>query len=336
MKSLQQIDSMGINQIFFDEAQGYVTVKYDVESELPVGRIMDIARGKLLHLRLDEKVTAFYFRDLPDSLVQELANWKATAVFRSILLQIHPLPQATAGCEALIAALASSSAFDTLGSIGEAAVGAGLMACLKGSSAATLSKFDLSPIEALGNEAKAFWANPTKKISDYYSAIDGTVRGFFNLVHYVGGALLNPVEGLASLKTKFGAIGEQLGAVIGLVQGLPPTMAVNITCALLTSIGIDTIINAMAGGAATGLLVLKIRKMLNGSEALQRLFSTMQRLKLKSIEQIGLTTEHMSKIFQGMILGKVNPKSVHVFTSSLEDGNGLAKSMALRGLTCPL
>jgi hypothetical protein len=336
MKDVKQIDAMGINQIFFDDAQGYVTVKYDVESELPVGRIMDISRGKLLHLQLDEKVTAFYFRDLPDSLVQDLASWKFSAVFKSILNHVHPLPSAKAGCEVLLSALAASSTFDALGAIGESAVGTGLMACLKGSEAGALSKFDLSPIEALGNEAKAFWANPTKRISDYYNAVDGTVRGFFSLVHYVGGALMNPAEGLQALKAKFGPVGEQLAMMISLVQGFPPTMAVNLACAMITSVGIDTIINAMVGGAATGLMVLKIKKMMTGAESLQRLFSIMKRLKLKSIEQIGLTSEHMSKIFQGIILGKVNPRSLNVFASSLEDGSGLARSMALRGLTCPL
>jgi hypothetical protein len=331
-KNQRDFASIGINQIFLlPDSEGYVTVKYQVETPLPLGQIQSVADGKLIHLKVGDQTSAFYFKDIPaplmDALITKLQR-PATSQY-----SLSPISSAHADdCDVFLSQSLSTSAMGTLAKVSGSFVASALMSCLQGSGDQMKSTY--KSVVSIGQEAKAFWENPTGKVSEYYKAVDSSVRGLFNFMKYVGYAIVNPSVGIPALKKNLGEAGVLLGGMVSSLVQLPPEAALKMLCSLFTGIGIDVLLAATGAGAMKAILSLK--KYATSLEMMGSLISLMKKLKMTRLEQLGFNPELMSKLFSGLVSGNVSKRKLDIFTDSIVDGSPLAKKFAQRGLQCSL
>lgn len=339
--SMSELSSIGINQVYFSSGmQGFVTVKFDVKGKFPLNLIQDLEDGKLIHIEVNNKIIAFFFHNISEFQVAKLTadlkelKLQKTSFFKS--LAILPSAHAVEDCGELPNVI-NQDAVKAMKKTSAGGITSLLFSCLNGGQNAVRGRFDYSSTYAdVKNAAVEFWETPSKKIGDYYHAVSGAVSGFINFGYLLGEALIHPETGLPKIQQKLGAAGEMFVSVLSMVSLFPLELGVNITCSLVSGIGVDAFIGALTGGAASVKLLLTLKRLSATFDVLGKIKKLMDRLKMSKLEELGLSVESLKKLFQKMLNGTLDSKKFEVFSKSLESDSSLARTFATQGLQCSL
>lgn len=341
---LEEFSSIGINQIFFkDQNRSFITVKYDVQGDFKLNEPMILVNGTLLHIKIQSKTVAFFFKDISPSdfsaISEELKRLDLVSLTSKVFHSFVIITQAKAHEDCGVnhpANVLNTTAIGSMAAVGAGAIATGLFSCLQGAKEGATASLDImSGLRGAKKSLTEFWKSPTKKLNEYYGAVSDTVVGMGNLIYTIGQAMINPSEGIPKLTAKLGEAGRILGTLLQSAALFPPSVAIGVVCSIITGMGIDTLLAAMTGVGSV-LLLQKLRKMASVAKMMENLGKLIKKMKLTSLEQLGLSTETLSKLFNKMAAGTLDSRKFDIFTDSLASDSKFARTLATRGLQCSL
>lgn len=340
-KQNDEFQDFGLNQIYFThDFNSFVSMKYDVKGNFPLGQILQVEGGELVHLKYDNVIIAYYFINVPTSSVRHLipALKELSLVPKSSLLErLLPIEAAHAeeNCDLPISTLSKSSTTSTMASVAASTVISALSSCLSGASEEAKSASGFNFAKSVSAEAGRLWNNPGKRLNEYWGSAKNVALRLGGLVYAIGDAIIHPQDAIKKLGSVLGETGRMLGAIIGVMAQIP-SAAVSMVCSLVTGIGIRSLLAAISGGAAAVLLATKLGRIIEFLGTIRDLVDKMKVLGLTKLEHLGLSTDSFAKIFSKLSAGTLEGKKLAVFVDVLDEPSELAKTMARRGLQCAL
>ena len=340
-KNAEEFTEVGLNQIFFSsDLHSFVSVKFGVEGNFPLNKVMEVGGGRLVHYKYDDVIVAFHFLNVSQVKLNGILSHLPQLILKkktSLLEKLNPISSAhaDADCAAVSLAVMGTTAVSVLTSVTMSTIISGLTSCLSGAEEEVKSASGFNFASAVSSEASRLWKNPGKRVGEYWGAAKETVTGLGSLIYNIGYAILHPTEAAQKLGAVLGEAGEMLSSVIGVLAQVP-NAAVSMICSLITGIGVRAFVAAISGGAAAILLATKLRRIVQGISTISSLMSKMKSLGISQLERLGLSPESLARLFAKMSAGTFEERRLRVFVDTLDADSPYVKGLAKRGLQCAL
>lgn len=340
-KGRPEFAELGLNRLYFsEEFRSFVAMKYAVEGEVPLDELIPFDGGQAYHHKHGDKIVAYYFVRLDADQTQRLTRTLSKLELPpevSLLRRWELIPTAHATCQLCGMPMPDSENLRSFSQMGISTIMAGLSRCLSASGNEIANTGGIRDFfSGVSTEFQKIRERGWSRVSDYGTAIANTAVGFANFIGMIASAILDPVGSVEQLRRALGESGAILGALIRAVTHIPISSAIPAICALLTGIGVRTLISAFSGGAGLALLAAKLGRLGEHLLKLVAFFRKLKQLGLNTIEELGLTPAHLGRMFERMASGTFDHRRLEALTKVLGLGSPLAQRMGLTGFICSL
>lgn len=290
---------LGINMLFTDAfAMSRVAIKYDLEGNFELNKTYRFNGFNVIHIEFSKKNIAIMYSGVSaesiNSIIRNIRSRSTTTSFKSLLIN-----EAHASDDCNNASLTLKIDKDIPSKSVTSFIGSCLDNLGGGAEEATIGTAS-SMWNSVANEFKEFTNNPMERMGDYWEGVSGGLSKLWSFMGSVGGMIIDPVQGIKTLKAKFGEIGEFFVGVYENISSLPLQSKVDFICNIIGNLGIDILLTAVTVGAAGGKLGLSVATILAKLIKIAKIAGKGLALPFKTLNSLGdKIIEGIEKIIKG-------------------------------------
>lgn len=319
------IPSLGINQVYFKDADLFVMVKYGVEGKFPLDEIIHTPNGFMVHKKEKNQVFMMYFQGLEIEGVKFLLNKLTQKVSNYKVLQNFLIPSAQASdCTGATGAPILNQS-GQLSGISAAAAWNSLKSCMTGVGEGVADS-TVGVVTGIADELWAFAKSPI----DYTTAVAKKVQTFLTkTATFIKQLVTNPNEAFANVGK---GIENTWTSVKQTVTSMSTQMKINFVCNFIGAIGVDAAIAFFTGGAGSGKIALTMAKLAKKFEMVAKVMKLLSKLNSTLLSKLQLSGHKLEKFMKGLFNGKIpDGDLIHLNEMAHMDGD-----FSLRTLSCYL
>jgi hypothetical protein len=307
---------LGINMLFTDAfAMGRVAIKYDLEGNFELDRTYRFNNFNVIHFQVFKKNIAIMYSGASSKSIDSIIHLirsrsNSTTLLSFIINEVH----AADDCDIKGVSLNIDKDVPIKSMTGM--MGSCLDNIRLGAEEGSIGMVETT-WSIVATEFKDIISNPSKRMGEYWETVSQGLKQVWNFVESVVGMLVNPVEGMKTLKTKFGEIGQFFTEVHQNIKSLPLQTQMDFICNMIGSIGVDFLLSAITVGAASGKLSLNATKILMKLSKISKIAGRGLAISFETLNSLG------DEILEGV-------------EKIIESGNMDILNMKLKAMDCAI
>lgn len=328
----------GANQIYINsDFSRIVSFKYDVKGNINLNQWEYLNDGIVYHYKENGKINALFFHGVSEEIANKtIEKIKNIKLISSIFNPFKIENLEAADCDhykqnkieyPIFEKISSSIIFESLLSCGTG--------IKSGAYDSTIGVAQMAwhGLESIGSEAQSLWTNPKQKMDQYYQ---GIVKGSLvvkDLFTFVSDMIINPEKASNVLKAKYGQTADKVIAIFNHIKNLPDSIKIEMSCAILTGVGIDALVAYLSVGAGTGKLALTIKRFSEKFETIGKVFKAMDVIYNKGKGVIALSKEKLELFTRRILQNKIPEEDLEYINSILGKSKNTDETI-IEALTC--
>jgi hypothetical protein len=300
------LDLWGVNQVYVNnDFSQIVTFKHDVKGNIELNKWEELSSGRVYHYQNDGKINAVFVKGMSEKNAKEIVEKIKSVNVTKANFHFSLIESAVASdCKTLNTAFA----FPQIEKISESIMFQSILSCSTGaqtgayeSTIGTVEQVgDLawSGLKALGHEAKELYTNPNQKLDQYYN---GVVKGAFvlkDIMVFAVNMAINPNQAAIKLKQVYGKSADKIIDIFNNLKNLPTPMMVEMSCSIISGIGVDALIAYLTFGAGSAKLALTFERITRQTATLGKVFDALGKVSVVGKKGVQLSKEHMQKFIR--------------------------------------
>jgi hypothetical protein len=277
---------LGINMLFTDAfSMGRVAIKYDLEGNFEMDRTYRFHNFNVIHFQISKKTIAVMYSGISSEYIQSIIHLIKSRSTSTTLLSFI-MNEAHAGDDCDSKGVTLNLDKDVPIKSATSMVGSCLDSIRLGAEEGSVGMVETT-WSLVATEFKEIMSNPSKRMGEYWENVSQGLKKVWNFVESVAGMVVNPTQGMKTLKAKFGEIGLFFVEVYQNIQSLPFQSQMDFICNMIGSMGIDMLLSAITLGAAGGKLSLSLAKILMKLSNISKIAGKGLSLSFKTLNTLG-------------------------------------------------
>ncbi len=333
------IELFGVNQIFANhDFSRLLAFKYNVTGDIVMNQWEETGEGRVYHYRANGKTNAIFIKGFSTKSAQTIIDKiKSISITRSNM-NFSLIGQASAAdCNIRDLPVQNFSVYEQ---VTDSMIFQSLMSCGSGIKSgaydATIgtatSAWD--GLRSFGGAVGEVFTDPKKKMGEFY---DGVVKGAMvvkDIYLFTAKMITNPVEAADMLRGKYGEASEKVIAIFDQVKNLPTEVKIEMTCSIITGLGIDALIVYLTAGGGAAKLALTFERISKQATLLGKVFTAMKNLYEAGEKGLKLTKDKMSALTRKILNNEINDNDLEILSARLSSPDKGSQTSTLDGLAC--
>lgn len=328
----------GANQILVNsDFTSIVSFKYDVKGDFKLNQWEYLNNGQVYHYSDGNKVNALFFYGINEEsanrVIEKVKNIEiSSTIIRSFLIEGAFASECDPSRQQKIE-------YPTFEKITSSVIFKSLLSCASGAqtgaydSTLGLGEMAWTGLKSVGSEMRDVWTNPQQKFDQYYN---GVVRGSLalkDIFTFATEMIVNPDLAKATLNQKYGESSKKIITLFEHIKNLPTPLMVEMTCSLITGIGIDVLVTYLTAGAGAEKLGITFLRLNEKFETVGKIFKALDNVYDKSKGILILSKEKMEIFTRNLLQNKI-PEADLEYLNNILGKSKNTDSTVIEAMSC--
>lgn len=307
------IEVFGANQIFVSpDFSKMISFKFDVKGQFALNEWDDLTSGSVYHFKSDGKINAVFIKGFSKNTVLKIIDKFKTQTFSKSGFKFSLISSAQASeCNTSIA----ENKYPFFENVSQSVIFQSVLGCATGAkngaydatigSVARLGSMAWNGLKSIGESASSIFTTPGQNLDSYYNGLVKGVGTAKDIIMFAARMAVNPVAAKLAFRNAYGVAAEKIINIFESLKDLPAPVQVEITCSILTGVGIDVLIAYLTVGTGSAKLALTMARFTEQSKILNKIYQALAKIYQTGDDAIKLSKEKLQRLTRKMMENKI-------------------------------
>lgn len=307
------IEIFGMNQIYVNtDFSKVISFKFDVKGQFTLNKWEDLESGSVFHFKADGKINAVFIKGFTKAAALKVINKLKTQTFSQSIFKFSIMSSAQASeCHPPVL----ENKYRELENISQSVIFQSVLGCATGAktgayeatvgSVSKLGSMAWNGLKAIGESASSIFTAPGQNLDNYYSGLVKGIGTAKDIVMFAARMAVNPISAKLAFRKAYGLAADKIINIFENLRDLPAPIQVEITCSILTGVGIDVLIAYLTAGTGSAKLALTMARFSEQSKTLNKIYQALAKLYQAGDDAIKLSKEKLQRLTRKMLENKI-------------------------------